>query len=299
MRALKKLVRKRIREARDERPARLYHYCDLNGLHGICMNRVLWCTDLTFTNDSNEVKHGMELIHKRLYFQAEKYKHTVIEENLKKLADNLTFWRSQLDIYIACFSEDKDNLSQWRAYGGGARGASIGMDIDQSFPNSFDEDINVMMGIVYDEGDQEDIIDTVIDCATKIYDRHRKNLSHSDQKANKLLKSIMRELYPLLLEISIYFKDPSFLDEKEWRLVLMREKSQGGVKTRVSSNFIIPYMEYYIDSNEIADDRIKVKEIVQGPQTDDERGLRSLEILVKQTDFSDIDINKSKIPYRG
>jgi DUF2971 family protein len=77
----------------------LYHYTTPEGLMGIVKNQELWATSVFFLNDIAEFKHGIELGRDHL---------EALFNNTEKTKDTT--------IYVCSFSEEPDDLSQWRAY---------------------------------------------------------------------------------------------------------------------------------------------------------------------------------------
>src|SRR5258708_31414533 len=102
----------------------LYHYTTGDGLKGIVENNELWATSAYFLNDSAEIYYGSDLL-----------KHVLddwIAKNVRPetslslgLARQLRKWFGEdlvqkhivPAIYVACFCEDDNLLSQWRTYG--------------------------------------------------------------------------------------------------------------------------------------------------------------------------------------
>ena len=107
----------------------LFHYTDSNGLLGIFGNLKLWMTHHSFLNDSREIEYGMSLVEK----VTKRLKHKLPDEsfdNWQSRFENGKFCSSDQD-YILCFSKNRDQLSQWRAYSDDGTGFSIGFDRKQ------------------------------------------------------------------------------------------------------------------------------------------------------------------------
>lgn len=94
----------------------LFHYTDLGGLKGIIADGDLWLTHLRFSNDNEELIHGKNIVR------------TVLDERIQSApADRqgcLKRLKDLLDqpvadgVYICCFCEKNNLLSQWRGYSG-------------------------------------------------------------------------------------------------------------------------------------------------------------------------------------
>lgn len=111
----------------------LYHYTDIHGLYGIINGSSLRATEIRFLNDTAEKLFGDKQID--LAFDecsseiAERIR--TGEPSLEKIRDALTGMRSTVEMernypehyfamqrqyFVACLSESRDQLSQWRAY---------------------------------------------------------------------------------------------------------------------------------------------------------------------------------------
>src|SRR3972149_5919227 len=112
-------------------PNILYHYTSKTGLLGIIKDKCLWATNILYLSDAAEFSYTLEVSSKVL---DTKMKDTTLTHNESKLIHkmyevvqgNLEFHIP--DTYVACFSEDGDSLSQWRAYCPKTGGFSIGFD---------------------------------------------------------------------------------------------------------------------------------------------------------------------------
>lgn len=104
----------------------LYHYTTADGLKGIVENDELWATSAYYLNDSTEIMYGYQLIDEALgvwrtkvnspedsmagglvYSLERQFGHDYLERNIITIIT---------PIYLTCFCEEDDLLSQWRAY---------------------------------------------------------------------------------------------------------------------------------------------------------------------------------------
>ena len=106
----------------------LYHYTGVEGLHGILSTNKLWATDIRHLNDTQEVKQGVDRIVERL--ERDDIVDDLALTGKAVVIDSLRTWKdSHPPIYVACFCEKSDLLSQWRGYGAG-QGYAIGFERD-------------------------------------------------------------------------------------------------------------------------------------------------------------------------
>jgi hypothetical protein len=107
----------------------LYHYTDGRGLLGIIGNRSMHFTDFRHLNDPSELTYGRELLEKIVISlpRDANWHHrcfmTLLFPHLVAIMKS-----SGIDLFVASFSTEKDDLSQWRAYADDGRGFAIGFD---------------------------------------------------------------------------------------------------------------------------------------------------------------------------
>ncbi len=118
--------------ARSEHPEELWHYTTADGLIGILEKGEFWSTQVACLNDSLEQRYFAGLVHEAVKSSRQKNTDADLEVLLgladKGLsgADFATHGR-----FVTCFSENEDDLGQWRGYGGGECGFAIGLQIGE------------------------------------------------------------------------------------------------------------------------------------------------------------------------
>ena len=106
----------------------LHHYTSLEALLSIVKTGTLWASNVHYLNDSSESELGLGIMEQ-------------VASEARKLADGidaefLTFFLEWLEnrvfegasVYVLCFSEARDQLSQWRGYTAHGRGVCISID---------------------------------------------------------------------------------------------------------------------------------------------------------------------------
>jgi hypothetical protein len=96
----------------------VFHYTSQAGLEGILRTKSIWATNIRYLNDAAEFKHAIGL------FKAHISSRPNLDSHSKLLLEVLhrdafgQWWHenSPLPIYVASFSSEADQLSQWRAY---------------------------------------------------------------------------------------------------------------------------------------------------------------------------------------
>lgn len=181
----------------------IYHYCPAETLKKILDSNSMYLTSTAAMNDTMEISWIKEILNKEI----EKYNTKEYSYIYRNIVDNINLNINHC--YICCFSEDGDLLSQWRAYADNGKGFSIGfsiedMEIDQKIPhyNAINKEHTIgIHNVIYDIEQQKNIINKHLHC---IFNKN--NIDYINY-----INSIC--LY------SKIFKNPSFKEEKEWRII--------------------------------------------------------------------------------
>lgn len=106
-----------------------FHYTGYDAFVSIATKKDLWLTDAGFSNNADELEHGRRFIEKMVKAQAE----GGISPQLRSLANDIAalYAASALSketpesVYVCCFCESGDLLSQWRGYAANGGGVAI------------------------------------------------------------------------------------------------------------------------------------------------------------------------------
>jgi Protein of unknown function (DUF2971) len=106
----------------------LFHYTNSAGLMGILKDRAMIATHSSFVNDEKEMSHGLSVA--RSIYQERSAGGEPFVESVLRLIDGFDGSPpEEFFPYIACFSEERDQLSQWRGYGSDEGAVSIGFSV--------------------------------------------------------------------------------------------------------------------------------------------------------------------------
>lgn len=158
-------------------------------------------TDFAYLNDRREVRHGVDLMLEAVRDLAG----TATDHDVQAL---LSAWMEKLvvptnRICITSFSGAGDSLSQWRAYGPIAIGFPVG-------PLSLHVNQSRLQPIEYDPLAQKRL--------AQIYVHHLVSAFEADKGENDWPQIVDQYQKPDgLLELAIFFKDPAFISENEYR----------------------------------------------------------------------------------
>ncbi len=207
----------------------LHHYTDLTGLKGIGTEHDLWLTNALYCNDEAEIKLGIQVARdqiKILAAGATGPKKDYLDQLDKELSEP-----PKEGVYICCFCENGDDLSQWRAYAGDGNGVSIEID-----PNTFVQYAGnhpfgflAIWNVFYPIDRQEQIMRTALE------NTYNKFSSLPPDQIVKKAKDVIDFFVPT-------FKHHGFNVENEWRMIFVPSPaSPVKPRYRARRDMLIPY----------------------------------------------------------
>jgi hypothetical protein len=198
-------------------PPALYHYTSGNGLIEIIKSGELWSTQVNCLNDASKFLYTMALLRERaesLLVSAQtpdvKFLLETIVTELKRPLRGLLGW------FVACFTEDGDDLSQWRGYGGGEGGYSI--EFDAVYLRGMSHQKEVLLGkIEYDEVKQNAFFDDLLKHTISFFlDGIKKRRAPTKEEWTNDFLACWSWYIALFAPM---IKHPKFKEEREWRLL--------------------------------------------------------------------------------
>jgi hypothetical protein len=113
----------------------VYHYTDTQAFKGVVEKAALWGTDFRYLNDSLELVYTWTAFVDRLTQlskepgeYSEAYRAQLEALNLMNATDLMAFDDA---MFVACFTELPDAVSQWTRYGANGRGLALGFDSER------------------------------------------------------------------------------------------------------------------------------------------------------------------------
>jgi hypothetical protein len=199
-------------------PELLVHYTSTSALISIVANNELWLSDATFLNDRAEIDHGRNLARDRIALAMAAEKRSDVLSMLE-LASSRFEKSAGPHIYVACFSLEVDDLTQWRGYGSSGAPVAVEFAVDPLMFGYVSE--GIWQHVLYDPADQMWVIDQVLSAYTEAY---AEDLScpRTIPRKEPLTREEERELcakslYYALWRYIVAFKDPAFRAEREVR----------------------------------------------------------------------------------
>ena len=266
----------------------LHHYTSGAGVLGILSSDSLWATQIRYMNDSKEFAHATELATSALRGLREGRK----GDNYAQLCAAVTSHLesiSGLALYVACFSEVHDSLSQWRGYCPPSFGYSVGFDGDLLRPIAREQGFE-LRPCIYDRALQTQAVNEWAREAVAVleanYPTGADPVEYTRANCNTFLQKFVA--------FAPYMKDLSFKDEREWRLVGMVPSNDPRVGLRPGKSLLVPYVPVKLSS---AAERSPVWNICVGPTPHIELAMNSLTHLFQKVQLRN-GVTRTMIPYR-
>jgi hypothetical protein len=279
----------------------LYHYTTQAGLLGIIREKDIWATHTQYLNDAREYRYAIDVvtaeIHKRLP-DAVGDSHRILAD----MAEGVKGIES-MNVCVCSFSEDRDSLSQWRAYGGSTSGYAIGFD-----PRHLAEMVRreefYLAPCLYKPAEQIAVIEALVD---KVFHQNMERLHNGEtlisenreewSDAAKLILPRGGSLAAYLHRFAPLLKHKSFSEEKEWRIIsrplmCMRKR----FSFRSGNSMLIPYYRVPIGHS---DQPLKLDEVVVGPTPHIEQSCRAVQSFLVSQELEKVPVEPSAVPYRN
>lgn len=313
-----------LKKKADQKAPLLWHYTSGSALKDMLRTQEIWSTHYTCLNDEREVSGGFGVLLRWLGVAGspENYRH---DDRLHRFFDHMRFLlRAELlpelkrppfglpesyvnesfECFVASFSEEDDDVAQWRAYGGGEGGYALGFEqpILDECCLAADFGSVLLTPVLYDPEAQSKLVHDFIDEAVNSL---REELARPPElrmphcrDEGSAQASAARDALTIFSYIAPLFKDRSFRAEKEWRILFHAEHlklnecasnlMQFSAKTTVLSRHI-----------RLRFSKELLRQIKVGPSRYKSASASSIDLLLKNFySYPSICVSTSNSPYR-
>jgi hypothetical protein len=261
-------------------PDQLFHYCSADGLYGIVTGRSLWLSEIRTLNDESEMLYGREVVDRVL--RSQNPRPAWLPKGMASKSGFLEFVSSSR-MYVGCFCSEGDLLSQWRAYGARGSGFAIGFSRQLLEEHCRGNDVAGPFRVVYDKNGQTKVVRTFVQRAKEIAAKHGLGVNE--------YRGYSEEFMFWLTAFMPAMKNPSFSEEKEWRL--FRIHPEGTPEFRPTHGAIIPYLTM---SN--IPPRV-FSSVILGPTVEPDFGLRPMKLFLEHNRLEHVEVRRSQVPLRA
>jgi hypothetical protein len=216
--------------ARRPAPRILHHYTDALGLKGIVESGAVRATHIAYMNDASEYLHAVNLlldqIREAKKIRTNKDQLALLEHIYAPVAD--TKPEHVPPYFVACFSEKENSLNQWRAYGRGEGGYSIGFSTE-FLMKALARHGAILAPALYDRDEQAKLTRSVLEWALDEYPKIAEKQDAETKAAH--LENWAHHLLWFAGGLAPIMKNPAFEEENEWRVIYL-------LKTKREAQFI-------------------------------------------------------------
>ena len=257
-------------------------------------NRDLWLTDAGFSNDAEELVNGRSLIAEVIKDQAEKGASRVRALAIDVEANQEGRENPTHGVYVCCFCENGDLLSQWRGYAANGGGVAIGID-SEAF--SCVAGVHNRIGVTsfwkvsYDDDDKRKRVQDVLEF-----------WAGQPDPPEVRAESVAATLWFYVPR----FKNHSFGAEEVWRLIFSPGPQCPVLpKFRTARGLFMPYLEFAEVAKNFDNPKganagwLAIKSVCIGPGPYKDVNALSAERLLNSYRINGAKVNISTIPYRG
>ncbi|WP_434042996.1 MULTISPECIES: DUF2971 domain-containing protein [Sorangium] len=250
-------------------PTTIYHYTTIAGLIGILGRRELWASDCRFLNDGAELSYARELF----FAEVDKFDLPQLEDGGYRVA-----WRTRESsyVFVACFCEEGDLLSQWRGYGAD-HGYALGFDVESLRRLGLGDLAPIQYGLPN---------------PAQYFAEELELARHPTAHPGVAGWHATELLLPRLARV----KHPGFAEEREWRL--MKQASLYEPEPKVLPQFRpspLGPLAYIVHSFT----RECLREVVVGPGSHAATRMAAVTAMLEHQGFSDINVRASIVPLRA
>lgn len=276
---------------------RLFHYTSLQAAEQIIPSGLLRATEIHYLNDAAELSHAVSRFRAALQSLSTSYHdHT-------RLLSQLHTWLSERIsngnwLFVVCFTEQGDLLSQWRGYTPHGQGVSIGFGIDHLLSRATDQQYEFGK-CIYETHKQTALAEHAM----------RAVLSHAKQKGpvptseahpSQAYFPAFQECETTLLRIAALMKHDAFEAEHEWRAVskAVTEFRGQNVQYRAGRSTMVPYVHFFLKRE--GEPEMGIEEAIHGPTPHQNLAVAALSnFLIRYSVFcGGRRVSASRVPYR-
>jgi len=271
------------------KPQVLFHYTSAEGLIGILRARAIWATSIRFLNDSTEYSLAFGLAREFIEERSKKARGKFYSALYAVLSERLTL--EVEEVYVSSFTENPDQLSQWRAYCPATGGYAIGfrrkllVDVPAPPIRRF------LVRCIYESDVHEELVQKLVKSVVSTAEEGLHEMSQ-----DRVFREAYKRLGRLLPMLAPALKDPSFAEEREWRLVCLPASFENDTpQFRQGRSMLVPYYTHSFRKNA----PVPIEELVIGPTPHPALAHDGTRSLLSAYQLPSSNLRSSQIPYRN
>ena len=267
----------------------LCHYTSLEGALGIIGTSDLWLSNTRFCNDDEEMRYGRQLVDAVLgEMEAESTTDQTQAARLVRIREQLDAARDD-HVYVCCFCERNDLLSQWRGYAENGGGVSIEFDAAGFGSVAGPDCVHGLMRlwkVFYDSQQQRGIIRRCIDYP----------YWPPGNEADRI-----QYVVDAILFFIPTFKNADFREEQERQLIFTPSPASfPKPKFRKQRGLLVPYFSLQeLAAPKQLNFRLPIAKVVVGPSPNRMLNVESMAMFLNNCEYTSVPVLASTIPYRS
>lgn len=274
----------------------LYHYTTGENLIHVIESKEIWCTQVSCLNDTMEFTYAVDELQKRVQARLAAPHDAALNPFLAGLDQYLrapdpdtTF------LFVTCFSEDGDDLSQWRAYSGGEGGYAIAFDPVKLYESatSGESTAQFLIRVEYDEEGHDSILTDVLRQGEEFFMQLE---GAARATTEDWAAEFVRYWLWNLQFLAPCLKHPKFANEHEWRLVYsLRPDDAKRMKFKQRPSMMTRHVPLRLKTP------LPIEGIVVGPCRHPQLSRIAVGDLLKRADYDPdvVKVSLTQVPYRA
>lgn len=279
----------------------LWHYTNGQSLIAMLETMSIFSTQLSCLNDTTELRYGSNLFRealsaKRAIIPEKSAVSALLDGALDYFKENPNFpAQAVVPHFVACFSEERDDLSQWRAYGNGENGYAVGFRAGDLCCCSN----AALVRINYDSALHHTLAQRAVDAMIDFFLEAVKKCAPSDLA--KFGSEFLEAWDASITMDAPLIKDPAFSKERECRIVKgfsfdeltnLRFLQKGSMMSRhlplqpSNGQAATPY-------------HLPIAEVIVGPCRHPQISRVSVDTILRQKGYPSGLVSVSKIPFQS
>lgn len=276
-------------------PETLWHYTSATGLLGIIDSGTLFATQVSCLNDTSEYQYLADLMRQeaeeRATRQSDPWRKELYSRTVQLLGERQV---ASANAFVICLSASRDDLGQWRGYGGDACSFAIELDVRRLMEGLALRGGNTMpMRVRYDEEEHREALTMLLDSWEESM---RSIWGKAEEEVDGWLKSFGLGYAQLASLMHAMVKHRSFHSEKEYRIYTeLQHKEHEKLKFTAKRTLLARHIPVAFGKNK----KLPVRSVMVGPGGAQEASRVSVGDLLKAHQYGDdVPIELSKVPYR-
>lgn len=278
----------------------LWHYTSGPGLLGILKSQTLYSTHVSCLNDSSEIRYASQIFRQALTRLLEP--RVKDDATAKFLVEALNYFDEDplvpnhvaLPYFVGCFSEVRDDLTQWRAYGGGENGYALGFRAKDLFgtPSSY-----LARVTYYDHHVHQPIVDEVAAATLSFFMEGLQQFGAEDSIA--WTAAFLERWDIAITQVAPLIKHAAFRGESEIRICrTCRIEDLKDFVFLQKNSMLTRHLPLRLGEPRDGNYRLPISEIMIGPCRHPHVSRTSVGTLLQQLGYNEVPVRLSATPFQ-